>query len=116
MKYTFHARNRIFDRFNTELIRSVKKKLARGDCTILPGNFFSAEACLVEGLPDGEALVVIKNKNIIITVITVHQFLERCEWRMDDEKIQTKLTKYCGLEKNGPNLKVKIGDTVGLSK
>ena len=107
MKHTFHSRQRCYERFGQEKIRDIRRKMARSDC-IIEHRSNDVTISLVE-LNDKEAVVVAWSKKAIITVLTVKQYLENCQYKISDEKIKKRFLKYFPVERESGELKYSLG-------
>jgi len=106
MKHTFHSRQRCYERFSMEKIRIIKQKMARSDCIIECGSN-DVNLSLVE-LNSTEAVIVVWAQKTIITVLTVKQYLKRCNYLVP-EKFKNRLLKYFPVEREAGSLKCSLG-------
>lgn len=112
-KLSFHARQRLEERHSSESISLLKNKLARSSCIDLQKKSPNGDRVSLVEMSEKDGLVAVWNKknNIVKTVITVPQYLERSDYIVGDKKNQARLTKYTGVSRDASEgLKWKLVD------
>jgi hypothetical protein len=113
MKHSRHSRHRVEERFSSEMLKLIKKKLARGDCTDLEKHGVNNEKVSLVELPNNKAIIAVWVPGKILTVITTGQYLEKNKYLIKKEDIKAKFSKYCGVEREGnPSLRCTIRDLI----